>query len=103
MDKQERQSCKALLSVHDESLSALVADDDGAKEVVAVPLDLVTGMARPVRIEELSRQVVNQFSDLPLLPCVLPLVEINRVLGLVEQLPDCASASVDGSGTSLGR
>ena len=42
VDKQERQCCEALLSVYNEPLSALVADDDGAEEVVAVPLTLLT-------------------------------------------------------------
>ena len=96
MDKEERQRGETLLAVHDEPMASLVADDNRSKEVVAVALDLVTGVSRLVGVEELLRQVVDQFADLPLLPCVLALIEVDGVLGLVKQLPDGACVAVDG-------
>ena len=58
-------------------------------------------MAGLVRVQELPRQIVDQLADLPLLPGVLTLVEIDGVFGLVEQFADGAGMSVDGLGLGL--
>ena len=47
-------------------------------------------------VQELSGQIVNQFADLPLLPRLLALIEVNGVLGLVKQLANGARTTVDG-------
>ena len=44
-----------------------------------VALDLVTRMPGLVGVEEFPRQVVDQLADLPFLPGVLALVEVDRV------------------------
>jgi hypothetical protein len=56
----------------------------GAEEVVPVLLDLVAAMTGLVGIEELPGQVVDQLTDVPLLPGVLALVEVDGVLRLVD-------------------
>ncbi len=58
--------------------------------------DLITGMARLVVIEELAGEVVDQLADLPLLPGVFALIEVDGVLGLIEHLPDGPGTAVDG-------
>ena len=62
---------------------------------MAVGLDLLALVVFAVVVEELARQVVDQLADLPFLPAVLPLVEVDRVAGAVEQLPDGTSPPVD--------
>ena len=98
MDQEQRQRRQALLAVHDEPLPSFMADDDGAKEVVPVALDLVARMPGLVGVQELPRQVVDQLADLPFLPGVLALVEVDGVLGLVEHLPNGVCPPVDGLG-----
>ena len=63
-----------------------------------VALDLMAGVLVVVGVQELPRQVVDQLTDLPFLPCVLALIEVDGVFSLVEQLPDGTSATVDGLG-----
>ena len=68
---------------------------------MAVSLNLVARVAGLVRVQELPRQIVDQLADLPLLPGVLTLVEVDGVFGLVEQFADGAGMSVDGLGLGL--
>ena len=84
VDEKERQSCQTLLAIYNEPLSTLVADDDGAEEVVAIALNFVRRMTRFVRVKKLARQVVEQLANLALLPCILSLVEVDGILGFVE-------------------
>ena len=46
------------------------------------------GVGVVVEVEELARQIIDELSHLALLPGVLPLVEVDGVLGGVEELPD---------------
>ena len=78
-----------------------MADDYGTEKIVAISLDLVARVAGLVRVQELPCQVIDQLPDLPLLPGVLTLVEVDGVPGLVEQFADGACAAVNGLGLGI--
>ncbi|MFB1490541.1 MULTISPECIES: hypothetical protein [unclassified Thiocapsa] len=60
---------------------------------MAVAFDLIAGMFGLVAIEQLAGDVVDQFADLPLLLGVLALLEVDGLLGLIEQRPDGPACS----------
>ena len=79
VNQQERQCCKSLLSINDKLFSVLVADDDGAKEVVTIPLDGGALVRLFVALKELVGEVVDQLRHLLGLSLILPLIVIYGV------------------------
>jgi hypothetical protein len=78
-DEQQREAGQALLPVHDVADALLLADDDGAEEVVRIVGHFAARVRRLVFLQELVAEVVNQFADLLFVPLVLPLVVVNRI------------------------
>lgn len=67
-NQEQRQGREALLTVDDELLAVLVADDDRAEEVVAVVGHGATLIAFLVAVQELVGEAVEQLGDLLFLP-----------------------------------
>lgn len=61
VDEEQCQRSEPLLAVDDEVLAVLVADDDGAEEVVAVVLDVAEFVVLAPVVVELVDQVLNEF------------------------------------------
>jgi len=87
--------CKTLLTVDDEALVAFVACDDRSEEVVAVLLDLVPFVRRVVEVQELPGEIVDEFTDLSLLPRILALVEVDGVLRRIQDFSCTPGAAFD--------
>ncbi|OPZ47637.1 MAG: hypothetical protein BWY92_01736 [Firmicutes bacterium ADurb.BinA052] len=75
-----------MLPIYDVASSILVAYDYRAQEVVGVLFDSAPFMFGLIVLQELRRQVLDEFHDLLTLPLVLALVVVNRVLHSPEQL-----------------
>jgi hypothetical protein len=96
-DQEQCQRSKPLLSVDDELLPILVADDDRPQEVVAVVRDGAALVAFLVALEEFIGEVLDEFGDLLLLPFVLALIIVDRILVAREELSDRSPLAVDRS------
>src|SRR6266699_414570 len=95
MNQQQSNRGKALLTVDDELLAVLVTDDDGTKKVMAIVLDGGALILRLVTIEELFREVVDQFGNLFALPAVLTLVIVDGELGATQESADILGKAPD--------
>ena len=84
VNKQKRERREPLLTVDDELLASLMANDDGAKEVVALVLDLCSFVIRLMEVQKLPRQVIDKLTNLPFLPGILTLVEVDGVLTTIQ-------------------
>ena len=86
--QQQCQAGEPLLAIDDVVGALLLADDDGAEEVVRIILHLLPLVTGLVVLEELPAQVVKQLLDLLGLPLVLPLVVIDGVLHSLQEFAD---------------
>jgi hypothetical protein len=93
--QQECETCQALLPVDDERLAALLGDDDRSQIAARVLGYIHARVIRPVQVEELRRQIVDEFSELLGFPLVLALVVVNRVLLLLQHFGDSLGDAVN--------
>ena len=68
--------------------AALLRNDDGAEVVAGILRDVLAGVVGLVEVEELRRQVSDQFGDLLGLPLVLALVVVDGVLVAFQNVAD---------------
>ena len=68
------------MSIYDELLILLFADDDRTKKVMLVIFDFFAIMVRIVTVQKFFAQIIDKLDNLFLFPAILPLVIINGKL-----------------------
>src|SRR5690606_29679609 len=94
-DQQQRQSRQPLLTIDDELLAFLVADDDGAEEVVPVLGHCAAVVAGLMAFQKLARQILDQLRELLVPPAVLALIVVDGVLLSRQDLGDGTALAID--------